>query len=168
MKLRSIAAVLPLLAAGCAMQPGAAPDTPVPIEREAVTYSTAPCFGFCPVYSVTMTPEGEGVFTGQRHVAATGERRFSVDRATAARFIEHLGAVKPVAGDRRIEMGSPDCGVAPTDMPSIDVRWDANTGAAPQSLHLYLGCRSDEANRVRAVLEAAPALLPIDAFVGKR
>lgn len=168
MKLRSIAAALPLLAAACAMQAGPEAGTPIAIEREAVTYSRQPCFGFCPVYSVTMTPEGEGVFIGQHHTAVTGERRFTVDRATAARFIEHLGAVKPASGDRRIEMQSADCGMAPTDMPSIDVKWDANTGAAPQSLHLYLGCRSDEANRVRSVLEAAPSLLPIAAFIGKR
>lgn len=166
--LRLAATLLPLTAAACTMQTGAAPGTPVAIERAAVTYSRAPCYGFCPVYSVTMTPAGEGLFTGERNTAVTGERRFTVDRATAGRFIEHLGAVKPGAGDRRIEMGGPDCGIAPTDLPSIDVRWDADTGAAPQSLHLYLGCRSEEAARVRAVLEAAPALLPIAGFIGKR
>lgn len=161
--------MLAACAAPGAAAPGAAgPGAPVPIERESVTYSTQPCFGFCPVYSVTMTPEGEGRFEGRRHTAVTGERRFTVDRETAERFIEHLGAVKPAEGDRRIEMQSTDCGIAPTDMPSIDVRWEANTGAAPQSLHLYLGCRSPEAERVRAVLTAAPALLPIEGLIGKR
>jgi hypothetical protein len=168
MNLRFLFLPAPLLAAGCAMQPGGAPGTPVAIEREAVTYSTQPCRGFCPVYSVTMTPTGEGVFDGKQHTAVTGERRFTVDAATAERFVEHVGAVRPREGDRRIEMDSADCGIAATDMPAIEVRWDANTGAAPQSLHLYLGCRGEEAQRVRAVLQSAPDLLPIAAFIGKR
>lgn len=168
MNRRFVAAFLPVLVAACAMQPGSQPGTPVAIEREAVTYSTQPCYGTCPVYSVTMTPEGQGVFTGQQHTAVTGERRFTVGRPTAERFIEHLGAVRPASGDRRIEMGSVDCGNAPTDMPSIDVKWESDTGAAPQLLHYYRGCRSDEAQRVGAVLAAAPVLLPIAAFIGKR
>lgn len=168
MKLRSIAAVMPLFAGACAMQPGPEAGKPIAIEREAVTYSTEACRGFCPVYSVRMTPEGEGVFVGEQHTAVTGERRFTVEPAVAERFIEHVGAVKPASGDRRIEMGTADCGIVATDLPAINVRWDANTGAAPQSLHLYLGCRSEEAGRVRAVLEAAPTLLPIAAFIGKR
>ncbi len=168
MKLRSIAAALPLLAGACAMQPGPKTGAPIAIEREAVTYSTEACRGFCPVYSVRMTPEGEGVFIGEQHTAMTGERRFTVEPEVAARFIEHVGAVKPASGDRRIEMGTADCGTVATDLPAINVRWDSNTGAAPQSLHLYLGCSADEARRVRAVLVAAPSLLPIAAFIGKR
>lgn len=159
---------LPLLVAACAIQSGGAPGTPVAIEREAVSYSTQPCRGFCPVYSVTVTPAGEGVFEGRDHTAVKGERRFTVDAATAGRFIEHVGAVRPARGDRRIEMNGDDCGVAATDLPAIDVTWESSTGAAPQSLHLYLGCRGDEADRVRAVLQSAPDLLPIAAFIGKR
>jgi hypothetical protein len=168
MNLRFLVLSVPVLAAACAPQSGVAPGTPIAIEREAVTYSTQPCRGFCPVYSVTMTPAGEGVFTGREHTAVTGERRFTVDAVTAERFIEHVGAVRPREGDRRIEMDSADCGVAATDLPAIEVTWESNTGAAPQSLHLYLGCRSDEADRVRAVLQSAPDLLPIAAFIGKR
>jgi hypothetical protein len=168
MNLRLLALAPLTLAAACAMQPGVEAGAPVAIERTAVTYSTEPCRGFCPVYSVTVTPEGEGVFEGREHTAVKGERRFTVDAATAARFIEHVGAVKPAAGDRRIEMDTPDCGMVATDLPAINVQWNANTGAAPQSLHLYLGCRSDEAARVKAVLQSAPDLLPIAAFIGKR
>lgn len=168
MTLRPIAAVLPLLAGACAVQPSPQAGAPIAIEREAVTYSTEACRGFCPVYSVTMTPAGEGVFVGEQHTAVTGERRFTVEPAVAARFIEHVGAVKPAGDDRRIEMGTADCGTVATDLPAINVRWDANTGAAPQSLHLYVGCRSDEADRVGAVLKSALSLLPIAGFVGKR
>ncbi|MEZ0495313.1 DUF6438 domain-containing protein [Sphingomonas sp. IW22] len=163
-----ILAVLPLAAAGCATDMPAGPAGAIPIERQAITYSTQPCFGTCPVYRVSVTPEGQGVFTGERHTAVIGERRFEVSRDVARRFIDHLASVRPASGDRRIDMQSDECGIAPTDMPSIAVGWASNTGAAPQTLSLYLGCRSDAAQRVATVLRAAPDLLPIADLVGKR
>jgi hypothetical protein len=164
--IRRVVAPIALLALA-ACTPDARPDTPVPIEREAITYSTQPCFGFCPVYSVTVTPDGEGVFEGRNHTATTGEQRFRLDPAAYRRFADHLASIKP-EGDRRIDMQSPDCGMAPTDMPSIDVRWSTNTGGPDRSLHLYLGCRSEAAVRVAGVLKSAPDLLPIAQYIGKR
>ncbi|HTG38110.1 DUF6438 domain-containing protein [Sphingomonas sp.] len=163
-----ILAALPLAAAGCATDMSTAPAAPIPVERQAITYSTQPCFGTCPVYRVSVTPEGQGVFIGERHTAATGEHRFQVTSEVARRFADHLASVRPASGDRRIDMQSEDCGIAPTDMPGIAVEWASNTGAAPQTLSLYLGCRSVEAQRVAGVLRAAPDMLPIADFIGKR
>lgn len=157
------------LLSGCALDRAGTPgDAPVPIEQEAIRYSTQPCFGTCPAYSVTVMPTGEGVFEGRSHTAVTGEQTFAVDAATYRRFADHLAAVRPASGDRRIEMQSADCGNAPTDMPGIDVRWSTNTGGPDQSLSLYLGCNSAEARRVAAVLKSARDLLPIAGLIGKR
>lgn len=163
----SVAAVA-LSVSACTMTDAAPEGAPMPIERESITYSTEPCFGTCPVYSVTVTPEGEGVFKGKQHVATTGSQSFRIDSGTYRRFADHLATVRPREGDRNISHGEPDCGNAPTDMPSITVRWSSNTGAADQNLRLYLGCRSAEADRVAAVLKAAPEMLPIAAYIGKR
>jgi hypothetical protein len=160
--------VTPALAA-CASTVAQAPDgAPIPVERAAITYSTQPCFGTCPVYAVTVSPDGQGVFEGRNHTAVNGEKRFVVDAATYRRFADHLAGLKPESGDRRIDMQSPDCGVAPTDMPSIEVRWSTGTGGPDQTLSLYLGCRGEEAQRVATVLKTAPDLLPIAAYIGKR
>ena len=156
-----------LSATACTMTDAQPSGAPMQIERESITYSTEPCFGTCPVYSVTVMPEGEGVFAGKRHVATTGSRAFRIDSATYRRYAEHLAAVRPREGDRNIAQGEADCGNAPTDMPSITVRWSSNTGAADQNLRLYLGCRSAEADRVAAVLKSAPEMLPIAADIGK-
>lgn len=169
MPFRPTITILPLAApSACAMADTPAPDAPIPVERETITYATQPCFGFCPVYSVTVSPDGEGMFEGERHVDATGSHAFRIDPATYRRFADHLAAVRPESGDRNISHGEPDCGNAPTDMPSITVRWSSNTGAADQNLRLYLGCNSAEAKRVAAVLKAAPDMLPIDQFIGDR
>lgn len=152
----------------CTMTDATPEGASVQIERESITYSTQPCFGTCPVYEVTVGPEGEGVFDGKQHVARMGTQRFTVDATTYRRFAEHLAAVRPASGDRNISHGDPDCGNAPTDMPGIAVRWSSNSGAAPQELRLYLGCRSAEAERVAAVLKAAPEMLPIGAYIGMR
>lgn len=156
-----------LSASACTMSDTAPEGAPVPIERESITYSTEPCFGTCPVYSVAVTPEGDGVFEGKRFVATTGSQSFRIDAATYRRFADHLATVRPRDGDRNISHGEPDCGNAPTDMPSITVRWSSNTGAADQNLRLYLGCRSAEAERVAGVLKSAPEMLPIAAYIGK-
>ena len=167
MPYRFAVALAALSASACTMTDAAPEGTPIQIERESITYSTEPCFGTCPVYSVTVMPEGEGVFEGKQHVATTGTQSFRIDAATYRRFADHLAAVRPREDDRNISHGDPDCGNAPTDMPSITVRWASNTGAADQNLRLYLGCRSTEADRVAGVLKAAPDLLPIAAYIGK-
>ena len=156
-----------LSATACTMTDAQPSDAPMQIERESITYSTDPCFGTCPVYSVTVMPDGEGVFEGKQHVARIGVQRFAVDAATYRRFADHLATVRPASGDRDIIQGEADCGNAPTDMPGIAVRWSSNTGAADQNLRLYLGCRSAEADRVAAVLKSAPEMLPIAAYIGK-
>lgn len=167
MPYRFAVAVAALSATACTMTDTAPDGAPIPIERESITYATEPCFGTCPVYSVTVTPEGEGVFEGKQHVATTGTQSFRIAPANYRRFAEHLAAVRPRQGDRNISHGEPDCGNAPTDMPSITVRWSSNTGAADQNLRLYLGCRGAEADRVAGVLKSAPEMLPIAAYIGK-
>lgn len=168
MPYRIIVAAVALSVSACTMADAAPEGAPMPIERESITYSTEPCFGTCPVYDVTVTPEGKGVFEGKQHVAMTGSQSFRIDAATYRRFADHLATVRPREGDRNISHGEPDCGNAPTDMPSISVRWSSNIGAADQNLRLYLGCRSAEADRVAAVLKTAPEMLPIAAYIGKR
>lgn len=161
-------AALAATTTACTMPDTAPERTPIPIERESITYSTDPCFGTCPVYSVSVTPDGGGVFEGKQHVARIGTQEFRIDPASYRRFADTLASVRPQQGDRNISHGEPDCGNAPTDMPGITVRWSSDTGAADQTLRLYLGCRSEEAMRVAGVLKAAPDLLPIGAYIGKR
>jgi len=160
--------VLAMLAVGgCAIRRdvGPAPGGPVAIERETIRYETAPCFGTCPVYAVTVQPDGHGTFEGQRFTAVIGVREFRITPDQYRRFAAALQPYRPAQGERLIQPGQPGCGNAPTDMPSVDVRWSELSGAS-QHLNLYYGC--GEAGAMREALRAAPDLLPIGDLVGAR
>jgi hypothetical protein len=155
------------LLAGCATDGAPPPDSgAAPNTATTISYATQPCFGACPVYTVTVSADGRGHYTGERFTKVIGERDFTLDRATFDRFAATLAPYRPATGSVRYEMGSDNCGAAPTDMPSVDVRWE-DGDAVEESLHFYLGCR--RANPALAgAIEAAPQTLPIDAMIGKR
>ena len=78
------------------------PSPPAPPHAHAripleVTLERTPCFGFCPVYSVTIRGDGEIAWNGDANVAVVGRRSghathaqlVELDRAVAAsRFFE--------------------------------------------------------------------------------
>jgi hypothetical protein len=155
-----------LMLAGCAgagARPGGAP---VAIEGDSITLETGPCFGRCPVYAVSVRPDGSGVFVGKQNTAVTGERRFTVRRADYDALAARLAPYRPASGEVRYEMGSANCDNAPTDMPSTQVTWTRVIGDS-QTLFFYHGCRNDNAALAEA-LRAAPGMLPIGEMIGAR
>lgn len=156
----TMAAGVALALAGCATGRDGARDR----AGEEISYATAPCFGTCPVYRVTVRSDGTGGFTGERFTAATGTRAIAVPRDAYRRFAAALAPYRP-AGERLVAPGGADCADAPTDLPSIDVRW---RGAdSEHHLRFYKGCRRGNA-ALAAALEQAPAALPIGALIGRR
>jgi hypothetical protein len=160
-----IAAGAMMLAAGCATDGAPPASGPRPIEAESISYETQPCFGACPVYAVTVSPDGHGHFTGKRFTALTGERDFTLDRAAYDRFAAAIAPYRPASGAVRYEMGSDNCGPAPTDMPSADVTWSSRTGSS-ETLHFYFGCKARNP-ALAAALQSAPEALPIADLIGK-
>jgi hypothetical protein len=155
-----------LALAGCAATQTAVPGgAPMPAEATTITYETSPCFGACPVYSVTVRPDGTGTFEGRRFTAVEGARAFQAGPEAYRRFAAALAPHRP-AGERLLQPGQPGCENAPTDMPGVDVRWrDAGGGGA--HLVFYGGCRMGNEALAEAV-RAAPDALPIAAFIGPR
>ena len=157
---------LTLLLALAACTPAARPGAPTGIEADSIRYATGPCFGTCPVYSVTVTPDGAGTFVGERFTAVSGTRGFRIPPARYAALAATLAPYRPAGGERRIAQGTPDCGNAPTDMPSTDVTWTRAAGDSAR-LSFYHGCAAN--NRALAdTLREVPAMLPIGNLVGKR
>nr|WP_294811546.1 DUF6438 domain-containing protein [uncultured Sphingomonas sp.] len=158
-------AVVALALAGC-IPAARAPQGPMPIEGDTITYETGPCFGRCPVYAVTVRPDGTGVFEGKRFTAVTGERSFTLSRAQYDAFAARVAPYRPASGEVRYAHGEPNCVSAPTDMPSIDIRWTRAIGDS-QGLYFYLGCRRGN-EAVAEALGGAVELLPIEALIGAR
>lgn len=155
------------LAVGAAA-PAAAMVPPIgPGRITAVTYETGACFGTCPIYRVTVTERGAGIFEGRRFTAVTGVRRFSVSRGQFRAFVAHLAPIRP-ANRRSVRYEGPElCPRFATDMPSATISWRSTSGGA-QTLTYDYGCDPEKNRALAERLRAAPALLPIAAMIGPR
>jgi hypothetical protein len=151
--------------AGC-IPSSHAPQGPMPIEGDSIRYETGPCFGRCPVYAVTVRPDGTGVFEGKNFTAVSGERSFTLTRAQYDAFAAKLAPYRPASGEVRYSHGEPNCPSAPTDIPSVEIVWTRAIGDS-QKLHFYYGCRRDNP-AVAEALGSAAELLPIEALIGPR
>jgi hypothetical protein len=154
-----------LALAGCAKD-GAGPGKPAPIEGDSIRYETGPCHGRCPVYTVTVRPDGTGVFEGKRFTAVTGEQAFKLTRAEYEAFAAKLAPYRPEGGEVRYAPGEKTCPSVATDMPSVDVLWTRAIGDS-QHLYVYYGCVMQNQAIKQALGEAAEGL-PIQDLIGER
>ncbi|WP_157073682.1 DUF6438 domain-containing protein [Sphingomonas soli] len=159
-----------LVLAGCARdgRPDL-PDAPVAIEGDSIRYETGPCFGVCPVYVVTLRPDGTGIFEGKRFTAATGTREFKLSRSEYEAFAAKLAPYRPKSGTARY---TPDnkalCRSAATDLPSADITWTRAIGDS-QSLAFYFGCDMDDNQDMAEAIGSAPETVrALEALIGER
>ena len=156
MKLVMAIAALVMLA-GCTAADTAEP----PRTAETIRYEAGPCFGTCPVYVVTVSSDGRGMFEGKRFTSVAGSRSFRVTTAQFQQFKQALAPYRP-NGLRDIEPGKPDCRESITDSSTVRISRDRR-----DRLTYYTGCStSDAAMSLR--IRRAPDLLPLADLIGKR
>ena len=151
--MKAFVAVVALGLSACATVPAGGSALPA-----SISYETTPCFGFCPVYKVTVNADGTGTFVGERNTSVSGARTFRVTAPQYAAFARHLAPVRPVSGEVAYNPGN--CQPYATDLPGVRVEWTGTDGAR-QLLSVDKGCGSEEARAAARRLDAAPALLPI-------
>lgn len=139
-------------------------DRPIPIESESISYETGPCFGACPVYRVTVSPDGTGTFEGRRFTAVTGERSFRITPDQYRAFAAQLAPLRPAEGS--VRMSGEACRQMATDLPSAEVTWFSPIGNS-QSYYFYHGCDMERNRAIADRLTEAPRLLPIQAMIGR-
>jgi hypothetical protein len=160
-----------LALAGCA-KTGERPETgtpkpPVAIESDSITYTTGACFGRCPVFSVTVRPDGSSVFKGERFTAVTGEKAFQLTPAQYEDFAKRLAPYRPESGEAIYAPGQPLCKEVATDLPGVDIRWTRAIGDS-QHLYYYFGCDMTKNRAMADALGGAVELLPIEDMIGER
>jgi hypothetical protein len=144
--------------AGCAAL-GTLP-APEPAPRgETVRVSVGPCFGFCPVYTLGLTPNGEVLFRGERHTAVLGARTRRVSAADARAAAAALRPFRPADGTT----AALPCKQLVSDQSRRTITWTDAQGRATTLEH-DRGCRSAEAQALDAVLDALPARLGADGW----
>jgi hypothetical protein len=117
-------AALAAWAIGCAPVPKPAADAGAPAAPESgnqdgVTLERGPCFGTCPVYSVTIARTGAIRFEGRRFVADSGLSTASVPRERVDSLLAELeaGGYFDLADSYR--SGDAVCTRYATDLPTV-------------------------------------------------
>ena len=123
-----LAAASASLAAACARPaspgpsaagPSAAVGHPPVDSAVRITLERGPCFGTCPVYSVTLDGSGAVLFEGRRFVADTGISTGKVPPARIDSLVAELAAGGYFDFAARYRAGEPGCERYATDLPSV-------------------------------------------------
>jgi hypothetical protein len=152
-----------LLTAGCIGEES--PQLPTPVKAgDTIRFSAGPCFGMCPSYSLTVTPDGSGLLEPQRFTNVPGPTRFTVSAAQYKRFKAALLPYRPETGtEKRISHGE-NCERFATDMPGYTLEW-TRAGAKPTKLDFQSGCMDARYGKLRTTIAAVPQMLGIEKMV---
>jgi hypothetical protein len=142
-----------LLAPACAPRPAgdaggsprAAAAASERLDSTLVTLARTPCYGACPVYSVTISGAGEVRFTGTRHTTHVGEAAAEIPPARVDSLIAELRAGGYFGFADAYVADAPACGRYATDSPSVvtsvlaggvrkEIRHDYGCSEAPSAL----------------------------------
>lgn len=160
--MRFFAPFVLLLAAACASAPQPpAPPAYVPLSVETAEYirlAEGPCFGFCPVYELTLYPGGQYVLMAGRFTE--GDER--ADNKPADDAFERAQQALLDGGfadlPENITPDNPDaCPNVATDLPTSEITI-GNADGYYRTVTYYQGCFVDE---VGALLEELRAIMRI-------
>jgi hypothetical protein len=135
--MRRIALLLGLAACGRAPAPG--PHARPAAAHGHLSLERRPCFGTCPVYTVTLERTGAVIFEGRRFVADTGTHTASIPAARADSLFRALDAAGWFTLADRYTMGEPGCEHFATDLPSVIT--EVRMGGRVKRVEHDHGCR---------------------------
>jgi hypothetical protein len=154
------AALALLLIAACAPRKSAVPPAESPSEAAggsdaAVSLERTPCFGGCPVYRISVTPEGVVSYEGRARVRHLGAASKRIKPDGVAALLSELDRGGYFSFAPRYTPSEPACGRYATDSPTAitsvtmgdrthRIEHDYGCGAAPGAL-VVLERRIDEA-----------------------
>jgi hypothetical protein len=128
--------------AGCASHPPApAPvvqSAAVPVDSAVVTLERTPCFGTCPVYLVTASRTGAIRFEGRAHVSHPGSAAGRIPQARLDSLLTELEAAGYFDFEDQYVPGSPACGNAATDLPTVTT--SVTVHGRSKRIEHYRGC----------------------------
>ncbi|WP_235037730.1 MULTISPECIES: DUF6438 domain-containing protein [unclassified Novosphingobium] len=141
-----------------------APTPPVAAQGgEEIRISRGPCFGFCPVYTLAVTPAGRVDFNGERHTAVLGQRAHSVGRRTYKEVRRALAPLRPETGSET-EFA---CKVAVSDMSRVTLEWIAADGTRT-ALNYDMGCRDPEGSAIMRTVEEQLRKLEVEEWAAQK
>lgn len=124
---------------------------------ETIAVSVGPCFGFCPVYKMSMAPAGAISFVGERHTGLLGHGMRENGSASYAKAAAALAPYRPETGSK----AETTCEARISDQQHYQMTWTAPDGTVTTLDH-DRGCRSGRNDMLNAVLDALPTQLGIE------
>lgn len=154
--MKSLLALVPLavalgLAACVSLQ-----DPSVPASGETISYSVGPCFGFCPVYTVSVTADGHVAFEGERHTATLGRQERDGGAQAYRAISTSLAAYRPATGTT----ADTECESRMSDQQHYRIIWTSADGTQTVLQH-DKGCRSAKNDQLNKAMENLPSKLGI-------
>ena len=161
--LRTLVIALALVA--CSRTPDPA-ERPAPSASDRLTLTRGPCFGACPMYTVTAWGDGRVEFEGRQFVEKTGTHTATVDAASVAALFaqaDSIGFFDLPADITPANQAA--CGSAWTDMPGVEttVVWSERD----HTVNHYHGCPKAPAE-LTAFEERVDAVLGTARWIGRR
>jgi len=157
------------LAAGCSrpsadVEPGAPRARTSASDSARISLERRPCFGTCPVYTVTL--EGSGVvrFEGVRFVKDTGTSVGTVPPARVDSLLAELEAAGYFTFADRYAMGDPSCPRYVTDLPTIVTQ--VRIGSRLKRVEHNRGC-ADAPERLSMLERRIDEVAGTERWVGK-
>lgn len=142
---------------GCATTP----DQPQDTMQETIRYSSSPCFGACPIYSVEVSPSGAVYFDGKQYTKVIGTQELTVDPSVYKKLQQELKTYRPETGANVKTTG---CVQTATDQPSAYFWWKRPDGTITRLSH-YQGCISPANAELNKLIEKLPTLIGIEDLV---
>lgn len=148
--------VLLVTLAACAATIDGPTASPNPTAEPIISISRGPCFGFCPVYTVSVARGGRVSFQGERHTALLGNHARAAPAGAYGRLSRAFARYRPAAGETR----TAPCERRLTDQSIYTIIW-RSAGVEPATLTFDMGCGSGPTDALRASLETSPITLGV-------
>jgi hypothetical protein len=152
----SCVAIVALFLTGCQSGPRPHPASSPAVATDDIKVSVGPCFGFCPVYEVTVSADGTIAFEGVRHTAVLGERRRRTGAGTYRALETALAAYRPARGTT----ANVECDAAISDTSPYKIEWIEPDGTRTVATH-QSRCPSGPGHELDQVLGKIPDQLGI-------
>ena len=151
---------LSALAAACTSVP--TPDTSA---YQALSVTESACFGFCPDYTITITPDDHYVLDARRFTRTSGESEGSLPAGSYERMLAVLARDDFSGLPPAIVSGNDEvCPHWHTDAPSVTLVADGAAG--PVEVVWYRGCSGHPAiERVARIVEDLRLLYEFDDLI---
>ena len=129
--------------------------------QETIHYSSSPCFGACPIYSVEISPSGTVNFNGKQYTKVTGTQTLTIDPSVYKKLQQELKTYRPETGANVKTTG---CQQTATDQPSAYFVWIRPDGTTTKLSH-YTGCISPANIELNKLIDKLPKLIGIEDLV---